>query len=126
MKTILVDAWNTFVTEDGIDLELQQLLDSFPNPKIIVTNASEDEKVAFGMVDMPYPVFSLAHKPNKTEPKYFKKLLSTFDLTVKDVVYFEHNKEAVASAVSLEISTYWLDPKIKDLQKLLQFLKKSL
>jgi len=126
MKTILVDAWNTFVTEDGIDLELQQLLDSFPNPKIIVTNANEEQKVAFGIVNMPYVVFSLAHEPNKTDPNYFKKLFSTFDLSAKDVVYFEHNKEAVASAISLGIPTYWLNPKIKDIQKLQQFLNKSL
>ena len=37
MKTILVDAWNTFVTEEGINLDMKKLLDSYPNNKIILT-----------------------------------------------------------------------------------------
>jgi len=46
---------------------MQELLDSFSNKKIILTNANEEEKEKFGIVDMPYPVFSLSHNPNKTE-----------------------------------------------------------
>jgi hypothetical protein len=45
MKTILVDAWNTFITEEGVNSEMQQLLDKFPNKKIILTNANEEEQV---------------------------------------------------------------------------------
>ena len=41
MKTSLVDAWNTFVTEDGINRPMQKLLDKYANSKIILTNANE-------------------------------------------------------------------------------------
>ena len=50
MKTILVDAWNTFVTEAGVDKEMQKILDKFPNKKVILTNANEEEKVQLGIV----------------------------------------------------------------------------
>jgi hypothetical protein len=46
---------------------LQKLLDSFPNRKIILTNANEEEKVKLGIVNMPYEVFSLEHNPNKQD-----------------------------------------------------------
>ena len=47
MKTILVDARNTFVTEDGINKDIQNLLDAFPNQKIIVTNANDEQLITF-------------------------------------------------------------------------------
>jgi hypothetical protein len=100
MKTILVDAWNTFVTEDGIDLKMQQLLDAYPNPKIILTNANKQECITFGIVNMPYEVFSLSHQPNKTDADYFTKMFKHFGLTSDNVIYFEHNKDAVEAAKS--------------------------
>jgi len=125
MKTILVDAWNTFVTEDGINKKMEQLLDNFPNPKIIVTNANEEEKIAFGIVGMPYEVFSRNHNPNKTDPDYFISLFKTYLLNAGEVVYFEHNTDAVASAKSLGITTFWYDKDLKNLADLEVFLKKS-
>ena len=71
MKTILVDAFNTFVIKDhGIDQDMYKLLETFPNKKIILTNANDEELVKFGLVDLPYEIFSLKHEPNKTDPKY--------------------------------------------------------
>ena len=121
MKTILVDAWNTFVTEEGINLDLKKLLDSYPNNKIILTNATEEELVKFGIVNMPYPVFSLAHNPNKTEANYFVKMLQHFNLKTEDVVYFEHNVDAVTSAKSIGISTFHYN-KLENLENLIIFL----
>jgi hypothetical protein len=46
---------------------MQKLLDNFSNKKIILTNANEEEKVKFGIVNMPYEVFSISHNPNKTD-----------------------------------------------------------
>lgn len=106
MKTILVDAWNTFVTENGINQDLYEMLETFIEPKIIVTNANEEEKLKFGIVNMPYPVFSLAHNPNKTDASYFNILMDQLNLKTKDILYFEHNEDAVASARSLGITTY--------------------
>jgi FMN phosphatase YigB (HAD superfamily) len=125
MKTILVDAWNTFVTEEGINLDLKKLLDSYPNNKIILTNATEEELVKFGIVNMPYPVFSLAHNPNKTDANYFVKMLQHFNLKTEDVVYFEHNVDAVTSAKSIGISTFHYN-KLEKLDYLTTFLNSNL
>ena len=122
MKTILVDAWNTFITEDGVNVEMQSLLYAYENEKIILTNANEEEKVKFGMVNMPYPVFSLAHNPNKPNPEYFIKMLVHFSLSIENVIYFEHNEDAVKSAKSIGIQTLWLkkDDKLTILKEFLE------
>ena len=125
MKTILVDAWNTFITIEGINLEMQKLLDTYKNPKIIVTNANADELVTFGIINMPYPVFSLAHNPNKTDPDYFVTMLNENSLSVEDVIYFEHNEAASKAAKSLNIKTLWLK-KESSLNELKQFLDHNL
>ena len=125
MKTILVDAWNTFVTEEGINFNLQNLLDSYPNNKIILTNANEEELVRFGIINMPYPVFSLAHNPNKTNSDYFVKMLQHFNLKTEEVVYFEHNLDAVASAKSIGITTFHYN-KLENLDNLTIFLNSNL
>lgn len=126
MKTILVDAWNTFVTENGMNQEMKQMLDTFPNQKIILTNANPEEKMKFGIVDMPYQVFSLEHNPNKIDPIYFQKMLENLGLTVDNVIYFEHNSAAVESARSLGINTFWYDKDAKDLSELTQFIKNNI
>lgn len=41
MKTILVDAWNTFVTEEGMFREMHEMLEQYPNKIIILTNAND-------------------------------------------------------------------------------------
>jgi len=125
MKTILVDAWNTFVTEEWINLKMQELLDSFSNKKIILTNANEEEKEKFGIVDMPYPVFSLSHNPNKTEDWYYEKMLDFFWLKNEEVVYFEHNKDAIEKAEEIWIKTFYYDKDKKDLLTLEKFLKEN-
>jgi HAD superfamily hydrolase (TIGR01509 family) len=125
MKTILIDAWNTFVNENGVNHEMKSILDHFNNNKIIVTNANEEEKTTFGIVNMPYPVFSLEHNPNKTDPDYFKKMLDYFNLSIENVVYFEHNEAAVKSAQSIGIKTLWLQ-KDSDLSVLKEFLASNL
>lgn len=124
-KVILVDAWNTFATETGINKDMQALLDSFSNKKIILTNANPEEKVKFWIVDMPYPVFSLEHNPNKTDSEYFTKFLAEFWLSADDVIYFEHNPEAVESAKSIWITAHRYDKDKKDLDSLAEFLKKT-
>ncbi|MDP3916704.1 MAG: hypothetical protein Q8Q42_00260 [Nanoarchaeota archaeon] len=126
MKTILVDAWNTFVTEDGIFLKMEVLLDGYDNKKIIVTNANEEEKLKYGIVNMPYEVFTLSHNPNKTNPEYFKNLLKKYSLLQDEVIYFDHNSEAVKTAESLGITSFWYDKDKKDLESLKKFLDDNL
>ena len=126
MKIILIDAWNTFVTEDGVFKEVQILLDSYKSKKIILTNANDGQMIKFGIVNMPYEVFTLKHNPDKIDPKYYETMLGHFGLSANDVVYFEHNADAVKSAQSIGITTYHYDKDKKDLVGLKEFLDKNL
>jgi len=126
MKTILVDARNTFVTEKWINKKIQNFLDTFPNKKIIVTNANDEQLITFGIVDMPYEVFTLKHNPDKTDPKYFKILLDHFELDPENVMYFEHNNDAVKSATSVGITTYFYDKDERDMVKLERFINNNI
>lgn len=125
MKTILIDAYNSFVTEDGINLELKKHLDSFKNPKIILTNANEEEKIKYGIVNMPYEVFTLNHNPEKSNPDYYKIMLKNFRLKPENVIYFEHNSEAIKAAKSVGIKTFHYI-KSEGLELLSSFLKTNL
>lgn len=131
MKTILVDAAHTFLVEkDGVFgkfEEMHDILKSFPNKKIIVTNADkENEFEKYGLNKVSCDVFTLEHKPNKTNPKYFEILLEQFGLKKDDVIYFEHSPKAVESARSVGINTYQYDPEKKDLVALKKFLVDNL
>ena len=71
-------------------------------------------------------MFTLKHNPEKTDPEYFRILLAKHGLTVTDVVYFEHNRDAVESARSLGINTYFYDHTKEDMVSLKQFLDQNL
>ena len=108
MKTILVDAFNTFVIKDeGIFADMYNLLEKYPNNKIILTNANDVQVISLGLVNLPYELFSLKHNPDKTDPVYFEKMLKHFNLK---------------SAESLGIKSYHYDYNLKDLVKLKEFL----
>lgn len=126
MKIILVDAYNTFVTETWINREMQVLLDSFSNKKIILTNADEEKQKELWIVNLPYELFTLNFNPLKFDPKYYEIFLKKYGLEIDDVVYFEHNLEAVNSAKSLWINTYHYDKDKKDLDWLEKFLNDNL
>lgn len=127
MKTILVDAVDCFVSDEGqMFKEMFKLLETYPNKKIILTGAT-DEKLKFYNLDkMPYEVFTLKHNPEKTDPKYYEIMLKNFNLDKSEVIYFEHNLEAVKSAQSVGINTYFYDNDKKDLQSLKKFLDDNL
>jgi FMN phosphatase YigB (HAD superfamily) len=125
MKTILVDAWNTFVKNNTIDSDIYKILESYENQKIILTNANDKELISLGIVNMPYKVFSLSHNPNKDNKLYFIKLIEKYNLINSDLVYIEHNKEAVKSAISLGIKTHHYKPQ-ESTDELSQFLLKNL
>jgi len=127
MKTILVDAVDTFVFEGrGINAEMYNLLEAYPNRKIILTNANDEQMQPFGLVDLPYELFTLKHKPDKIDPKYFETMLSNFNLAKDNVIYFEHNPEAVRSAQSVGIKSYFYDSEKKDLASLKAFIDSNL
>lgn len=127
MKTILVDAINTFVDkEKGVNQEMFKLLETYINKKIILTNADDEQIIKFGLSSLPYEIFTLKHNPNKSDPLYFETMLKRFGLTASDVIYFEHNKEAIKSAESLGIISYHYDPLQKDLNLLKSYIDKNL
>ena len=127
MKTILVDAVEAFVIEgEGIYKPMQDLLEQYPNRKIILTGANDEQYKAFGLDKMPYEIFTLKHNPEKTNPEYYETLLKHFGLNKENVVYFEHNPEAVKSAQSVGITSYHYDSNKKDLDALKVFLDKNL
>ncbi|MDQ5949108.1 MAG: glucose-phosphatase [Patescibacteria group bacterium] len=126
MKTILVDAVDCFVSVDGqIFQEMHSLLQTYPNNKIILTGANDEQFKKFGLDKMPYEVFTLKHNPEKTDSSYYEKMLDNFGLNKEEVVYFEHNLDAVKSAQSIGVKTYFYDNDKKDLDGLKEFLDKN-
>ncbi len=126
MKTILVDAVDCFVSETGeINKQMHEMLESFDNPKIIVTNAPDEMISEFGLDKVPYPVYSLKKNPMKTDPEYFKKFLEDNNIESEDVVYFEHNIEAVKSAESVGIKTYHFDHVVNDVEGVGRFIENN-
>lgn len=130
MKTILVDAIDAFVIEAEntfkIFKEMHDLLETFPNRKIILTGANDEQFKKFGLDKMPYEVFTLKHDPEKTDSRYYEKMLEHFGLSKDDVIYFEHNPEAVKGAQSVGITSYFYDNDKRDLNALRDFLTKNL
>lgn len=127
MKTILVDAINGFVLEDGSILEpMYELLESYPNDQLVLTGANDEQFKQFKLDQVPYEVFTLKHNPEKTDPEYFKILLEKYGLTADDVIYFEHNPEATKTAQSVGITTYFYDHTKQDMVALKQFFDENL
>jgi HAD superfamily hydrolase (TIGR01509 family) len=130
MKTILIDAVYAFVVqgENGFEIykPMYEMLEGFENPKILLTGANDEEVIKFGLDKIPYPVFTLKHNPEKTNPEYFKKLLEHFNLKTEEVIYFEHNIDAVKSAESVGIKSYFYDSQKKDLVSLKEFIENNL
>ena len=130
MKTILVDAVDTFDVEiDGtyqVFQEMYELLETFPNRKILLTGANDEQFRLWHLDKMPYEVFTLKHNPDKTDPKYFETLLARNELNRDEVVYFEHNPEAVKSSEAVGIKTFLYDPNDGNLVTLKEFLTKNL
>lgn len=127
MKTILVDAVDTFVIEgEGIYKPIHDLLETYQNRKIILTNANDKQMEKFGLTDMPYEVFTLKHNPDKPDPVYFETMLAHFGLNTDEVVYFEHNLNAVKSAESAGIISYHYDSKKRGIAALKEFLDTNL
>lgn len=127
MKTILVDAINGLVLEDGSLLKpMYDLLESYPNNKIVLTGANDEQFKQFRLDEVPYEVFTLKHKPEKTEPAYFKALFNKYNLDTSQVIYFEHSPEAVTCAKSLGIPTYAYDHTKQDMKLLKAFIDKNI
>jgi flavin reductase (DIM6/NTAB) family NADH-FMN oxidoreductase RutF len=124
-KVLLVDAVGCLVNLKGnINHKIKNLIQKFDNKKIVLTNADDREREIF-LKKISYEIFTLKHKPNKSDPKYYKKFLSKFRLKPYQVVYIEHDLKAVKSAKNNGIITHHFDGDIKKLQAFLNlFLNK--
>lgn len=71
-------------------------------------------------------VDTLKHNPEKSNPSYYQKMLEHFGLSANDVVYFEHSPDAVKSAESVGITSYYYDHEKRDLGALKSFLDANL
>jgi phosphoglycolate phosphatase-like HAD superfamily hydrolase len=123
----LVDAVDCFVSRTGeIFAEMHTLLDTYPNRKIILTGANDEQLKQFGLDKMPYQAFTLKHNPEKADRSYYVRMLEYFNLNRDDVVYVEHTPDAVKSAQSAGIVSYLYDNDAKDLRALKEFLDTNL
>lgn len=127
MKTILVDAIDGLILKDGTVFdEMHKLLEKYPNPKIVLTGANDEQFKEYNLDKSPYEVFTLKHDPEKTDPKYFEILLSKYKLKPEEVIYFEHKREAADIASSVGIKTMYYDSSKQDLNELKEFLNSNL
>jgi HAD superfamily hydrolase (TIGR01509 family) len=130
MKIILVDAAYTFTIEkDGkfeVFKDMYELLETYPNKKIVLSGADDEQIVKFALDNLPYELFTLKHNPEKIDPKYYEILLKKYNLNIDEVIYFEHNMEAVKSAQSAGIKSYFYDSDKKDLGSLKNFLDENI
>jgi len=126
MKIILVDAYNTFIINKWINQEMYELLEKFPNKKIILTNADKEKQQELGLVNLPYEMFTQNFNPMKSDVAYYKNFFDKYNLSIDEVLYFEHNDDAVNIAKSFWIKTYHYDKDVKDLKKLQKFLEDNI
>jgi FMN phosphatase YigB (HAD superfamily) len=126
MKTILVDAADALFVDAKVFEAMKTMLDTFANRKLVLTNANDEQIESFGINKSPYEVFSLKHNPDKTDSIYYQKMLSHYNLTSDEVIYFEHAEAAVKSAESVGIKSYHYDSGKQDLESLKKFLMENL
>lgn len=125
-KVLAIDAVGCLVNFKGkVNNDIKNLVKKFKNKKIVLTNADELEKKIF-LKNITYETFSLKHKPNKSNPKYFKKFLLKYKLEPQQLIYIEHDIKAVKSAQSLGIITHHFNGNLKNLENFLNlFLNKN-
>jgi len=130
MKTILVDAVHCFIINKdegfGVFQDMFNLLEMYPNKKLVLTGANDEQQKKFGLDKISYEFFTLKHNPEKTNPEYYKTLLEKYNFNKDEVIYFEHDENAVKSAQSVGINTYFYDNDKKDLVGLKKFLDENL
>lgn len=118
-KILLVDAVGCLVNHKGkVNLKIKNLIEKFKNRKIVLTNANDKERKIF-LKNVDYKVFTLKHKPNKSSITYYKKFLNTYNFHSEQLIYFEHNIDAVNSARKNGIITHHYDGNIQKLESFL-------
>ena len=91
----------------------------YSNKKLILTNATSLEQEELGIINMPYEVFSLCHNPEKTDPLYFKTLCKKMNFKKENLLYIEHNNDALESARSFGINSFLFNGNYSQVRKYL-------
>ncbi len=104
---LLIDAiWVLFNQNEDWDLilnkELADYLLNLPWKKIVVTNANKD-KLTKLLEGYDFDIYSLSSKPDKTNSKYFEKLIDDYKLQAKDIYYFDHLQDNLNAAKKVGI-----------------------
>ncbi len=119
-KVLAIDAVGCLVDFNGkLNNRIQNLIKKFDIKKIVLTNADDRERKIF-LKNVNYEVFSLKHKPEKTNPIYFKKFLSKYRLKSDDLIYIEHDIKACRSARKNGITSHFFDGNYKNLENFLK------
>jgi len=127
MKTILVDLVHCFfIVGHGMYAPMYELLEQYPNKKILLTGCTDADFRERKIFNMPYEVFTLKNDPPKSQPIYFETMLREYHLSPEDTLYFEHNPSSAASAEAAGIQTYLYDNEKKDMHALKAFLDRQL
>jgi len=114
---ILIDGMHCLYKDDfEINKNLLEIITSFDNKKILVVNGySKKAKEMFDRYNIE--IFSLEdEKIKKDNIKFFEKLMQKYNLSPKQLIYFDHDKENVNSAVKSGIKSilYKNDNEIKE------------
>lgn len=127
MKTILVDAIHTYYKVwEGVQWDLHDLLEWYPNDKIVVTGANDEQIRQFKLTNIPYPLFTLEHNPEKSSPLYFQTFSEIYGIDTNNLVYFDHDPTAVESARSIWIPSFQFNPLTRNLDELKDFLDQNI
>ena len=116
ITTILCDLIGTFADKKGnIYQDINELLKTFPQQKILLTSATNQQLKEFKLTNMPYPIYTTEHTIEKNSPEYYKKLLKQFNLTPQEVIYIERKPEAIETAKQLGIKTIEFNAEDRDI-----------
>ncbi len=118
MKTILIGAYNTLINEEEHLSEINKMLETFPNKKIILTPYNKQNNLEW--------INSWNNHVWKNNPEYYKYILEEHCLSPYEVIHFDDNQKAIESAKKIWIQTYFYDANTKDLTALEKYLKENL
>jgi len=120
-KTILVDGMGCIYDEQfKPNQHLLNILNSFNNQKILVVNKFREKGYNTVRTNISQ-AFSLEEKEiNKNNPEYWKTLMSKFNLSPENSLYFEHNPENVKTAKILGIKSIHYTGNIEEIKEFLE------
>ena len=116
-----VNAWKTCI-DDNINLCAASKNKCAHCVELKELNVKEDKIVLYNNCGFSCEITGWTIKDEGRKKFVFPE----FNLNANEVIYFEHNSEAVKSAQSVGINTYFYDNDLKDLESLKKFLDANL